>query len=48
MISSEWKKCYLSLYRDSSLFWFKNKSDPTSKGNVMLKVRIKHYDVSTR
>ena len=37
-MGEKWKKVYVTLYKDSSLFWFKNKGDATSKGNVHLKV----------
>lgn len=37
-MGEKWKRVYCRLYKDSSFFWFKNPDDPTSKGNVMLKV----------
>ena len=37
-LGDKWKKVYCKLYKDSAFFWFKEKDDPTSKGNCMLSV----------
>lgn len=37
-VGEKWKKVYCILYTDGSFFWFKSQGDPTSRGNVSLKV----------
>ena len=45
MLGEKWKRVYVVIYKDSSIFWFKKKDDPTSKGNASLKVSLQHPSV---
>jgi len=37
VVSNKWKRAWCALYNDSGLFWYKNRGDPTSKGNLLIK-----------
>lgn len=39
--AEKWKRVWVTIYKDSGMFFFKKKGDPTSKFNIRLQVRNK-------